>query len=158
MNLRLKDEVTKILIEHPGMSISELAKKTKNYYSYTHKLLSEMQRQKLVQIEKVKKGKRTVTIVRLVDDYKHEWVMDVKRFFKSLLNDAEVKTAFMLMYAFILVSMFKPVTYGAREALLAAPSAGVDVIPELSIDFSLIIVIIIPVLLLIWFLRKRKRL
>jgi len=156
MNLKLKDEITKILIESPGMSISELAKKTKNYYSYTHKLLSEMKRQKLIQIDKVKKGKRTVTIVRLVDDYKHEWVMDVKRFFKSLLKDAEVKTAFLLMYVFILVSLFKPVTYGAREALLTAPSAEVSIAPVV-IDFSLIIVISIPVLLLIWFIRKKKK-
>jgi predicted transcriptional regulator len=44
MDLKLKDEVTKLLIEQPGLSIGELAKKTGNYYSYTHKLVSEMER------------------------------------------------------------------------------------------------------------------
>ena len=56
MDLKLKDKITKLLIESPGISISELAKRTGNYYSYTHKLIKEMQEKGLIIIKKEKKA------------------------------------------------------------------------------------------------------
>jgi hypothetical protein len=158
MDLKLKDELTKLLIESPGISISQLAKKTNNYYSYTHKILSEMEKHNLVVIEKTKKGNKTITICRLSDDYKHDWVMSAKKFFKALVKDAEVKTAFLLMYGFLIFTLFtqgpaQEQVFMAMETgdLVAAPA----VVQTQPINFGLIIVMIIPVLIGVWFLRRK---
>ena len=90
MDLKLKDEITKLLIANPGMSISELAKKTKNYYSYTHKLVSGMERQGLVRIEK-SAGSKEFTKCWVVDDYKREWINSLKTIIHSLNQDIEVR-------------------------------------------------------------------
>lgn len=148
MDLKLKDEITKLLIEEPGMSISELAKRTDNYYSYTHKLVSEMEKQGLLLIDKEQHGKRTFTKVRLSDGYKQEWMTDVKRFFKALFKNVELKTAFLLMYGFILINLF---TSNVSSRMLAVESVA----PPQPINFGFLIVIIIPVLLIIWFLRNK---
>jgi hypothetical protein len=154
MDLKLKDEITKLLIESPGMSISQLAKKTKNYYSYTHKILSEMEKQNLVTIKKIKKGNRPITICRLADEYKHAWVKDVNRFFRALIKDAEVKTAFLLMYGFLIFTLFNRAPAQGTLAM-AIEASDLLTAPAQPFNYGLIITIVIPVLLAVWFLRKR---
>lgn len=171
MDLKLKDEITKLLIEQPGMSISELAKRTKNYYSYTHKVVTEMEKQGLIKIEKTKKRKKKkeVTSCTLTLEYKKEWVGSLKRVVHSLLKDVEVKASFALMYAYVLITTLGGLAQPQMEKtfrgadLVAAPPQGVG--PELAaaqtqlpaLGFAHLVLIIIPILLLIWLLRKKKK-
>ena len=170
MDLKLKDEITKLLIEEPGLSISQLAKRTKNYYSYTHKVVSEMEGLGLLTIEKIRKGKREITICRVKEDYKRVWVKDLRKFLKALMKDAEVKAAFLLMYLFVAITFVQKLLPAQQpEALMAGAdmSAGVlesarevvqgTVSNGLQFGVEALIVIIIPLLLLVWFYRKRKK-
>jgi len=166
MDLKLKDEITKLLIESPGISISKLAKKTGNYYSYTHKVVSEMEKEGLLEIEKAMEGKKEVTICRLKEEYKKEWVWSLKKIVMPLLKDVEVKAALAIMYLFLLFTSIgkeeQPLIMAAgRDAVFAeaAPMAGtvVQSAAESSFGMDVIIVLLVPLLMAVWYLRKRKR-
>ena len=160
MDLKLKDEITKLLIANPGMSISELAKKTKNYYSYTHKLVSGMERQGLVRIEK-SAGSKEFTKCWVVDDYKSEWINSLKTIIHSLNQDIEVKAALLLLYMFALTSVLSSdASNVSNESVLLATAVQSDLafrsvdasLPLL--DWGLLVVILVPLFLVIWFIRK----
>jgi len=160
MDLKLKDEITKLLIATPGMSISELAKKTKNYYSYTHKLVSNMERQGLVRVEK-SSGSKEFTKCWVADDYKSEWINSLKTIIHSLKQDIEVKAALAILYIFALSSVLTPVVNERQSVLLAsAVESSADFAvksvsaPLPSLDWGLIVIILVPMFLLIWFIRK----
>ncbi len=150
MDLKLKDKVTKLLIASPGISIAGVAKRTRNYYSYTHKLLSRMERDGLIHIEKVKRGNREITRCFIASDYKREWVSDLKRLLHSLSKDVEVKAAVAVMYLSIILLLVFPQT----PQVFAAPRPGAT--PAVDFNWTWIILIIVPVLLVIHYFRKRK--
>jgi len=165
MDLKLKDEITKLLIENPGISVSEIAKKTKNYYSYTHKLLKEMEKQDLLNIKKIKKGKKELTVCNLNPEYKKDWVNGVKKFFKSMLKDAEVKAALLLSYGFILINQLNKFEPKNDMLMGAVFEDSLQSLEERAISVSLInfdwvqlgIIVIVPILLLIYFYKKNKK-
>lgn len=162
MDLKLKDEVTKTLIENPGLSISDIAKKTKNYYSYTHKLLSEMESKGLVNIKKNKDQ----TSCYLSSDYKKLWVSDVNRFIKSLLKDAEVKASILLTIILVAVNSIPsesvnsatPLLYeGARAAELPSSTSALARTNVILYLLSSFIALIIIVLFIIWLVKNREK-
>ena len=163
MDLKLKDEITKILIEEPGMSIGEIAKKTKNYYSYTHKLVSEMESLGLLNVTKTKKGKKEITKCVIKEDYKKQWVEDLKKFMKSLLKDAEIKAAFLMMYLFVAIQFVQKIipqqeqmfAMAEMDAALRAPVQEA-ITSSIQLSAELIILIIIPLLFGVWLYRRRK--
>lgn len=117
MDLKLKDEVTKLLIANPGVSISEIARRTRNYYSYTHKLLFRMERDGLI---------------------------------RTLSKDVEVKAAVAIMYLSIIFLLVIPL----EPQVFAAPRPGIT--PSVEFNWVWIILIIVPVLLVIHYLRKKS--
>lgn len=158
MNLKLKDEITKILIEKPGSSISEIAKKTKNYYSYTHKLISLMEKQDLIRIEKSTQKNKEITKCYIKEEYKHEWIAQLKKIIYSLKNDIEIKTALALMYILILVNVtpqnnqtLLTASYDTQIETTIARNATIN--PE--INWNLIVIIIVTALIIIKMIRKR---
>ncbi|MBR9679197.1 MAG: hypothetical protein GON13_02935 [Nanoarchaeota archaeon] len=163
MDLKLKDEITKILIEEPGLSISQIAKKTGNYYSYTHKLVSEMEDLELLNITKTKKGKRKITTCTVREDYKKKWVNDLKKFMKSLMKDAEIKAAFLMMYLFIAFQYTQKIILQPERALIMVEADTLlrNTVQEtinnsIQLSAEIIILIITPLLFGIWIYRKRK--
>jgi hypothetical protein len=158
MDLKLKDEVTKLLIEQPGLSIGDLAKKTGNYYSYTHKLVSEMERSKLLNVErKVLNGKES-TACRLNSDYKKRWVSDVNTLLKSLFKDAEVKSSIILTIVLAIINIAPNMQY-RETGLLQAASQTIEASAEAPASnaqlISTIIIIAVAGLLITWLVRKR---
>ncbi|MFA5406257.1 MAG: hypothetical protein WC307_02780 [Candidatus Nanoarchaeia archaeon] len=152
MELKLKDEITRILIESPGSSVSSIAKQTKNYYSYTHKLLSKMEREGLIKIER--DANNTKCFIN--NDYKKEWLADLKRVINSLSKDVEVKAAVAIMYVTILILVISPM-FTATEQRLMAFEIGTDYnTPVIEFNWAWIILIIIPLLLIINYLRVKK--
>lgn len=156
MDLKLKDEVTKLLIETPGLSVSELAKKTNNYYSYTHKLLKQMEKNNLVNIKKKKKGKKVITYCELKPEYKQKWVNSFKRILKAVFKDAEVKASIILMYFFLLLNNQPNPERMLSLAEETVINSGEQAITQ-SIDYKTILLIVIPILLIIWYVRKRRK-
>jgi hypothetical protein len=163
MDLKLKDEITKMLIGEPGLSISQLAKRTGNYYSYTHKVVSEMESLGLIEIEKIRKGKREITICKVKEDYKQRWIMDLRKFMKALMKDAEVKAAFLLMYLFVAFTFVQKLLPAPRPEMLAmgadmsARAVQETISTGLQLGVETLLIIIIPLLLLVWLYRKKKK-
>lgn len=158
MDLKLKDEITKLLIAAPGMSISELAKKTGNYYSYTHKLISGMERQGLIRVEK-SSGSKEFTKCWVASDYKSEWIKSLKTIIHSLKQDIEVKAALLILYIFALSNVLAPDVNSSQSVLLASAVESDLAVksvsaPLPSLDWGLIVIILVPLLLVIWFIRK----
>lgn len=152
MDLKLKDEITKLLVEEPGLSISELSKKTNNYYSYTHKVVSEMEERGELIIKHKEEGNKKITVCELNPDYKHDWISKVKRFIKSVSSDAEVKAAITLMYSFLLYIYVQGYSQRSQEFV------GVNSIPSqplINTDLVLkVLLIIVPALILLNYLRR----
>lgn len=159
MDLKLKDEITKILIAKPGMSIGELAKKTNNYYSYTHKLISNMEHQGLVKVEKITVGNKETTKCWIADDYKSKWINSLKIIINSLSQDLEVKAALAILYVFALINVLKPLV--SEPVLMAGAviesDAVFQVVTPVSFDWGLIVLVLVPLFLVIWFIRKKAQ-
>lgn len=160
MDLKLKDEITKLLIEEPGMSIGQIARKTRNYYSYTHKVISEMEALGLVSVEKARSGKREITLCKVREDYKKRWVQDLKKFLKPMMKDAEIKAAFLLMYLFVAYSLAQQ--FCEQPVLQAAALSAPESFRDVSVQSTALagpepaLLIIIPLLVGLWFVRRRK--
>ncbi|PIN99849.1 hypothetical protein COT72_04660 [archaeon CG10_big_fil_rev_8_21_14_0_10_43_11] len=170
MDLKLKDELTKALIETPGLSISELAKKTGNYYSYTHKVITEMSAKGLISIKKRDKNGKDVTVCYVNDAYKKEWVGRVRTFLRAILKDGEIKAAFFIMYAFIMLNIAKDyllqqaphgtalfsraTAESADSALQTIAATSTPVFSSISI--AVIILLSASALLVVWLYRTRR--
>ncbi len=137
MNLKFKDEITRLLIEQPGISIGDIARKTKSYYSYTHKVITEMENEGLIKVEK----KMKTTTCYLAENYKDRWVRDFTKIIKSLMKNAEIKASFIVMYSFILLTTIKS---SIQQTYVKTATVN----PSLS--YGLIILIIVTVLVLLW--------
>jgi hypothetical protein len=164
MDLKLKDEITKILIETPGLSIGQIAKKTGNYYSYTHKLVSKMEKKGLLKIAKTKDGKKEITKCIVQEDYKKQWVEELKKFMKTLLKDAEIKAAFLMMYLFVAFQFVQKIIPTTQPQMLAAVSESLPRAPvqeaitnSIQLSAEIIILIAIPLLLLVWSYKRNQK-
>ncbi len=160
MDVKLKDEITRILIANPGISIGDIAKKTGNYYSYTHKVISEMESLGLVEVTKATREGREATICRIKEDYKKKWLLDLKKFLKSMMKDAEVKAAFLVMYFFILVKYLQSGSSKAPSMLSAAAVSGIMTAAAqkpITFDTSVFVILLIPALIAMWALRIKIR-
>ncbi|MBN1923645.1 MAG: hypothetical protein JW791_02705 [Nanoarchaeota archaeon] len=158
MDLKLKDEITKILIETPGVSISELAKRTGNYYSYTHKIINDMKKDNLIIVKKTKKDKKTITLCELSDDYKNNWIMNLKKLLKSVTKDLEVKAAITIMYGYFIISYLRPKQEGLlASSLIETSEVSITNLAAETNNIVKIILLLIPLLLIMWFIRKKKR-
>ncbi|MDD4353293.1 MAG: winged helix-turn-helix transcriptional regulator [Candidatus Nanoarchaeia archaeon] len=162
MNLKLKDEIIKMLIENQKMSINEISKKTGNYYSYVHKLISLMEKEGKIFVKKFKIKNKIVTEVFLNENYKNEWINDLKKMLKSALKNAEIKISLILMYALLANNYLNKET-NVKSASLADLSQGIasdslrEINPEIVIDYYLIALILIPLLIAFWVIRKMKK-
>ena len=107
MDLKLKDKITKLLIEFPGLSVSEVAKQTKTHYSYVHKIIAEMEKNKQIVVERSIKGKKEITSCRISKNYKQTWAIQLRTFLSSQLKDAEIKASFMIMYIVLALISFQ---------------------------------------------------
>jgi hypothetical protein len=170
MDLKLKDKIILLLIENPGMSIIEVSKNTNNYYSYIHKLITNMEKSGEVHINKIKENNKIITKVFLNEEYKNNWIFNFKKIMKSILKNIEIKISFILMYFALNYNYFnnyfnKRNTFASAsydqviltEKLIVDDVNSTSVAPNLNIDFYLILLIIIPLLIIIWYLRKNKK-
>ncbi|HDR53264.1 MAG TPA: hypothetical protein ENN60_01130 [archaeon] len=172
MDLKLKDELTRMLIERPGLSISELARQTNTDYSYVHKVVAEMEAEGRLMVEKRKHGRKAVTNCRVSPRYKQAWVAKLRRFVGSQLKDAEIKAAFVLMYVVLLGVALRPLGFfGAPETLLAMKAPEGDLIASVGEDLFavarmgsspvmldwliLTVVLVVPLLVGVWAFRRR---
>ncbi len=156
MDLKLKDEITKLLIQNPGLSIGEIAKKTGNYYSYTHKIIASMEKKGLVFIEK----KGNSTKIFLDKDYKFKWANEIKNLFDSLKKDAEITASIILSLLFLALNINNANSQRSSSLMVASESfdlaASQGISQELPKDYSIILLILIPLLLIIWFIKKNR--
>lgn len=158
MDLKLKDEITKLLIQNPGLSIGEIAKKTGNYYSYTHKIIASMEKKGLVFIEK----KGNSTKIFLDKDYKFKWANEIKNLFDSLKKDAEITASIILSLLFLALNINNANFQRSSSLMVASESfdesfdlaASQGISWEPPKDYSIILLILIPLLLIMWFIRK----
>jgi hypothetical protein len=156
MDLKLKDEITKLLIQNPGLSIGEIAKKTGNYYSYTHKIIASMEKKGLVFIEK----KGNSTKIFLDKDYKFKWANEIKNLFDSLKKDAEITASIILSLLFLALNINNANSQRSSSLMVASESfdlaASQGISQKLPKDYSIILLILIPLLLIIWFIKKNR--
>ena len=155
MDLKLKDEITKLLIQSPGLSIGEIAKKTGNYYSYTHKIIASMEKKGLLFIEK----KGNLTKIFLDKDYKFKWANEIKNLFDALKKDAEITASIILSLLFLALNINDINLQRSNDYLMATAESFDTIAPqsvsrELPRDYSIIFLILIPVLLIIWIIRN----
>jgi DNA-binding MarR family transcriptional regulator len=118
MDLKLKDKITELVIKNPGISISEVAKLTGNYYSYIHKVIAKMEKENFIEIKKINNGNKFVTKIYANENYKKKWAEELKEFAESVLDNIEIKISLILMYGIIAYNYLKENAFGASNELL----------------------------------------